>query len=117
MDINEIKSNIVSYWTVEGIIPFKIFDDNNGDDYDFFVVYGLYNHLNEATPRTCIGMCWFNFPKARNNVTITPLALPYETSIDTLTGMLLSAVRNNDSEKSHQIQKGIDFLIEHHDKK
>lgn len=47
---------------------------------------------------------------------ITPIALPYDISLNTLSDMLLDAVKSSNLDKAKRIQKSIDFLLKNHEK-
>ena len=96
--------NIISYWQNPVIA-------HETKDRDFYVIYGLYNHLNQQDkPSKCLGLHWDDYPKSRN--VLAPMVVPAEVRDSILYGLLKDATDGRNGVDLNKIIEAIEYFKE-----
>jgi len=92
--------NIISSWKNVEILY------ENGE---MCIIYGEYSHNNTEKADKRLGICWYEYPKARNGK-LAPLVIQKEIGGIILSGLKNKAILEVNKDLLVKIDKCIDFL-------
>ena len=91
---------MISYWSEDTIV----YNDNG-----LVLIIGYYNHKNKkSSGHKALGIHWSDYPQSRG--ILSPCVIPKETRNAMLSGLLHTAISNNDTVQRDELIKAIDFF-------